>query len=1771
MNTGHIKTLGTLRQVPALRRSRLIVLVLGTIAVVLAGRIAQGEVITFEESIPAPDSVRTQYCDPSIFSYGVEFLIPSPSIFEPPVATGSPTHALTTEDPGDEFDEFNVLKISFSTGQTQVGMDLGLDRGYAFGVTATVSAYNDADPDAGQLISVRPIFLGQGPTPITHPVWMTSTAGDIHSVKVVYTGPGPYDAAFEVIDNLTFADIGPPCVEDLDEPIVTITKPTTSPTLYDPRLEIAFEVTDYETGISAVRLTFRGLEGTDLGSFDYCGGSAAPACDAAGSPPTLTAEFATVVPDGVEYIEVEAWDFSGNRGMATCYVNYMAPGEDMNLWAQALEITQAVQSWVPVNETTRLPEGTPATFWYPDPPDSVPLVTGRTTVVRLYAGVEDTCAGVPVGGVEASLSCYLDPDYTLPCPGPASIHPEDRAPNVRPKIVVDPAHTLEDRRGDPTRSWNFVLPEEWTQAGNIYLEGRIMASDAAPECPGCDDVANRIRVAHIPFREVPGFGDALVHVLSMVRCCTTTPLDPLAPRPTDAQIRAHMDYIRKIYPVDEATVPNTAHGAWAFQSQYGETDCHCPAILGQLSALRVMGNTGNKPVALAIMDSTQPGLCPGLGRIGAAAARGDIVETSAHESGHGFGLRHCGNPGHGHECDNPAWCDDDWPWPHGTFPCYGFDIFDMDVIVPGTTEADTHDFMSYGGGSTQRWISSRNWIRLYNAFTAYDWPYPTGSRGEGEMGDYLMVRGYQDDTSDWSLLPAYELELPTGVHDDPGTGACSIELRDGLGQPLFTRHFDPEGGHIDGETPDAVTVLLPQFTQVLPLPPGVETITVLEGTSVLAERTRTANAPTIEITSPTESGFAGAPDAPVITWTADDADGDVLRFIVQYSPSLEPGFDGNVWHTLATDLSSNGAAVNPLLLPGGEEARVRIIMTDGFNSTVAVSPVFPVGCGPPDVTILALENDATLVEGNRIVFRGAGSDVTCGTLLPGELYWSSNLDGSLGTGQQLEISNLSVGSHLIELHGVNCCSEEGWDYINVNVLPSVNVQPIADAGPDEATNGLDPVQLDGSSSHDPDDDTLSFHWSIASKPEGTFPTLSDSSDPQPSFYPDGPGPYQFQLVVHDGEVPSLPDLVSIDNTDAIYVDDSATGGLNDGSSWEDAFTVLQSALNVATADTMILVAQGEYVPLLRTEPARERTETFQLADGLRLYGGYAGCGAMNPDLRDVDGFVTKLSGDLAGDDDPGTFPGGACYANNCYHVVTGDGVSTATVLDGFTVSGGYANGTSGQDNVGGGMKNYTGSPTVVNCTFHQNYATIGGGMWNDQYSSPILTNCAFTENRADQEAGALNNTHYSSPQVSGCYFLLNSATSNGGAMYNSWHSEPTLQSCTFEENSATLGYGGAIHNYYYFTLTLNDCAFTENWARGRGGAMYSHDGGDLALNRCTFERNRISVYQPDFRAGGAIGSLNNVNATLTDCTFLGNTSTRFAGAIFTWGNNGVFADLTLTNCVFIGNYAAEYGGAVLAYMKCRGVFTNCTFAGNYTLAGRAVACENDYNDEWHSDVQLTNCILWDDGDEIWNGDTSVIAVTYSDVQDGYTGTGNIDVDPLLLAYPDPGPDVEWGTSDDDYGDVHLNEDSPCIDAGSNYAIQLPPYDFDSEPRVGSCRVEMGADEIMDITPPLGDDCNDNSIPDYCEVYEGTSLDCNHNHIPDECDAIAGGDFDADGDVDLDDFAVLADCLGGPELPPVPGAPECVDACLGAFDSNADGDVDLADFAVFQGNYVGHSK
>ena len=239
----------------------------------------------------------------------------------------------------------------------------------------------------------------------------------------------------------------------------------------------------------------------------------------------------------------------------------------------------------------------------------------------------------------------------------------------------------------------------------------------------------------------------------------------------------------------------------------------------------------------------------------------------------------------------------------------------------------------------------------------------------------------------------------------------------------------------------------------------------------------------------------------------------------------------------------------------------------------------------------------------------------------------------------------------------------------------------------------------------------------------------------------------------------------------LYVDAGASGA-NDGSVWADAFTDLQDALSAATRGDEIWVAEGVYKPVVPADSANvtdpERGEPFQLKNGVSLYGGFAGNEASR-DERDVLIYPTILSGDLLGNDTDNVDPDEPRRSDNSWHVVkAGDvdlgGVDSTTVLDGFTITGGNANGLF-PDDEGGGMYNSGSSPTVRNCTFSGNAAADNGGGMSNDASSPTVTNCTFTGNTAADNGGGMSNS-LSSPTVTNCTFSGNTAATDGGGMFN---------------------------------------------------------------------------------------------------------------------------------------------------------------------------------------------------------------------------------------------------------------------------------------------------------------------------------------------------------------------------------------------------------------------
>ena len=390
--------------------------------------------------------------------------------------------------------------------------------------------------------------------------------------------------------------------------------------------------------------------------------------------------------------------------------------------------------------------------------------------------------------------------------------------------------------------------------------------------------------------------------------------------------------------------------------------------------------------------------------------------------------------------------------------------------------------------------------------------------------------------------------------------------------------------------------------------------------------------------------------------------------------------------------------------------------------------------------------------------------------------------------------------------------------------------------------------------------------------------------------------------------------------DLIYVDESAGGPVHDGSGWCSAYTDLQDALAAAGVGDEIRVADGVYRPDGGTG---DRAATFRLKSQVVLAGGYAGCGAADPDARDVTAFASILSGDLNGDDGPDF----ANYGDNSYHVVTYDDPNaTGVVLDGFTVASGNADGTDAFTNQGGGIhirqgdiKCIPGGPTIRNCTVEKNWGAHHGAV-NDHGLTTVIEDCIVRNNYAGAEGGGLQ-VHSGAPMIRNCLFEDNESAGNGGGAWVgrdtdatcSGTSTPTVIGCTFRGNTAVHGAGlysegsapvvrdSTFENNTALTTVLND---------RRGGGLYMAPGTNAVITECTLSDNTAYL-------GGGI-YIEQSTVSIADCSFDANqaVSSCFfdeAGAFICPGGGGVYAtassDVTLTDCLLDGNRSTREGGA----------------------------------------------------------------------------------------------------------------------------------------------------------------------------------------------------------------------------------------------------------------------
>lgn len=328
-----------------------------------------------------------------------------------------------------------------------------------------------------------------------------------------------------------------------------------------------------------------------------------------------------------------------------------------------------------------------------------------------------------------------------------------------------------------------------------------------------------------------------------------------------------------------------------------------------------------------------------------------------------------------------------------------------------------------------------------------------------------------------------------------------------------------------------------------------------------------------------------------------------------------------------------------------------------------------------------------------------------------------------------------------------------------------------------------------------------------------------------------------------------------------YVNVNATGA-NNGTSWQNAFTDLSMALNIACSNygygtsaeqKEIWVAKGTYRP---AGPGGNRHKSFIMPPNVGVFGGFAG-NETNRGQRNPAANVTILSGDLNDDDGPG-------FTNrdeNSYHVVFSQAVYNiyGSFLDGFTITGGNANGGGWNDRGGGIHLDHSGA-TISRCIIKGNLAKYGGGVYNGGGGNSLTTayfvECLFQSNKALESGGAAFNDDVA-------YVQFNASSSLSGGC------RPIYYNCTIAGNTAvtcggTGGTGLARPSFY-------NCLISNN--TDSGGLMQAAQfaGGSLTIRNCCVQGWT-----------GSLGGVGNFGADPQFLDTIGGDGVSWSGDELTW-------------------------------------------------------------------------------------------------------------------------------------------------------------------------------------------------------------------------------------------------------------------------------------------------
>ena len=352
---------------------------------------------------------------------------------------------------------------------------------------------------------------------------------------------------------------------------------------------------------------------------------------------------------------------------------------------------------------------------------------------------------------------------------------------------------------------------------------------------------------------------------------------------------------------------------------------------------------------------------------------------------------------------------------------------------------------------------------------------------------------------------------------------------------------------------------------------------------------------------------------------------------------------------------------------------------------------------------------------------------------------------------------------------------------------------------------------------------LNAQWTF----EGGNPATASGYNASTIWNSTGPKKVTLKLSVSRGISNSVTcDTTIIINLDVrpknngYFVDQNVSGGLHDGSNWQNAFTTVQEALELASQGDYIWVAEGDY------SPYTDQTYLIDY-DSVQIYGGFGGWEA-NLAERSIGLHPTILSGNK---NSVVTFKGGRVYGN--YPIGHPSGLSPETVLDGFIIQNGEA------QNGAGILFTDGGTATIANCVIRQNSATgNGGGIYMETLTndSPILTTLEVSGNTAALGAGIYNDgSDFKATHIT----VGGNRATTGGGLYNA-DGDPVIRN--------SIIWGSRDNSVNETAMDVTVTGGTPSYAYSDiGGSNGSGNGWNTALGKD--DKNNIDV-KPLYRQKG---------------------------------------------------------------------------------------------------------------------------------------------------------------------------------------------------------------------------------------------------------------------------------------------------------------------------------